>query len=320
MCIINHFFFFFKWNLQQLIQLDILYKKILRTFFAKDNSYGNRRDKYLLNHSIHIYSHLSQQTGNIHAKRSYQLLNIFLRITICTTNHSIVIKQYEIRLDQEIEKIHSLASFPLPLNSKGNELFQQRSPSRAHIPGTTATHPSRRRREERERGGLGRSMITPSYYLDAVELLCPMRLAERRDNAVLGFLPIRITAAIVPSSRGHRRRQKEAARGSSFPERAPLCPRDYELASISWMEHPSSSPPLPRIMGGWCTHYCDVVATIRFRNRVPYRDARERAFLVRRRRRQKFSSGYNTGLLFDESRWFIAWFAMCTFFFFPLSF
>lgn len=136
-----------------------------------------------------------------------------------------------------------------------------------------------------------------------------------RDNAVLGFLPIRITAAIVPSSRGHRRRQKEAARGSSFPERAPLCPRDYELASISWMEHPSSSPPLPRIMGGWCTHYCDVVATIRFRNRVPYRDARERAFLVRRRRRQKFSSGYNTGLLFDESRWFIAWFAMCTFFF-----
>lgn len=112
---------------------------------------GNRRDKYLLNHSIHIYSHLSQQTGNIHAKRSYQLLNIFLCITICTTNHSIVIKQYEIRLDQEIEKIHSLASFPLPLNSKGNELFQQRSPSRAHIPGTTATHPSRRRREERER-------------------------------------------------------------------------------------------------------------------------------------------------------------------------
>lgn len=166
-----------------MIQLDILYKKILRTFFAKDNSYGNRRDKYLLNHSIHIYSHLSQQTGNIHAKRSYQLLNIFLRITICTTNHSIVIKQYEIRLDQEIEKIHSLASFPLPLNSKGNELFQQRSPSRAHIPGTTATHPSRRRREERERGGLGRSMITPSYYLDAVELLCPMRLATTPSSA-----------------------------------------------------------------------------------------------------------------------------------------
>lgn len=46
-------------------------------------------------------------------------------------------------------------------------------------------------------GGVGWSMITPSYYLDAVELLCPMRLAERRDNAVLGFLPIRITAAIV---------------------------------------------------------------------------------------------------------------------------
>lgn len=49
------------------------------------------------------------------------------------------------------------------------------------------------------------------------------------------------------SSRGHRRRQKEAARGSSFPERAPLCPRDYELASISWMEHPPG--PSPCIMG-----------------------------------------------------------------------
>lgn len=75
------------------------------------------------------------------------------------------------------------------------------------------------------------------------------------------------------SSRGHRRRHKEAARGSSFPERAPLCPRDYELASISWMEHPPSPPspaPSPCIMGDDALITATVVATIRFRNRVPY--------------------------------------------------
>lgn len=86
------------------------------------------------------------------------------------------------------------------------------------------------------------------------------------------------------SSRGHRRRHKEAARGSSFPERAPLCPRDYELASISWMEHPPSPPspaPSPCIMGDDALITATVVATIRFRNRVPYiENARGRAFVV----------------------------------------
>lgn len=86
------------------------------------------------------------------------------------------------------------------------------------------------------------------------------------------------------SSRGHRRRHKETARGSSFPERAPLCPRDYELASISWMEHPPSPPspaPSPCIMGDDALITATVVATIRFRNRVPYiENARGRAFVV----------------------------------------
>lgn len=59
---------------------------------------------------------------------------------------------------------------------------------------TAATHPRSRGRE----GGLvGRWMITPSYYLDAVELLCGETRGETRQRDVLGFLPIRITAAIV---------------------------------------------------------------------------------------------------------------------------
>ena len=44
---------------------------------------------------------------------------------------------------------------------------------------------------------VGRWMITPSSYLDAVELLCGETRGETRQRDVLGFLPIRITAAIV---------------------------------------------------------------------------------------------------------------------------
>lgn len=119
------------------------------------------------------------------------------------------------------------------------------------------------------------------------------------------------------SSRGHRRRQKEAARGSSFPERAPLCPRDYELASISWMEHPPGpSPPLHN--GGWCTHYCDIVATIRFRNRVPYiENARGRAFVVR----EAGGRNFRLGIIQAPPLWRISgWFIACSLGTFFLSF
>lgn len=63
-----------------------------------------------------------------------------------------------------------------------------------------------------------------------------------------------------------------------------------------WSILPSSSPrPPPLHNGGWCTHYCDVVATIRFRNRVPYRECERKSICRKGGRRQKFSSGNNTG-------------------------
>lgn len=137
-----------------------------------------------------------------------------------------------------------------------------------------------------------------------------MRLAERRDNAVLGFLPIRITAAIVRPLRGHRRRQKEAARGSSFPERAPLCPRDYKLASISWMEHPSILLPSPPscIMGDDALITATSWQRSAFETVFRIENARGRAFVVREAGGRNFRLGIIRAPppLWRISGWFIA--------------
>lgn len=85
-----------------------------------------------------------------------------------------------------------------PLEPEGNELFREWLPSHVYIFPRYEQQPRILVPEdERRRGLVGRWMITPSYYLDAVELLCGETRGETRQRDVLGFLPIRITAAIV---------------------------------------------------------------------------------------------------------------------------
>ncbi|KAK1131570.1 hypothetical protein K0M31_017863 [Melipona bicolor] len=111
-----------------------------------------------------------------------------------------------------------------------------------------------------------RSMITPLKLLPrcwAFVAVLARRTKEREresNNAVIGFLPIRITGAIVSSSGGRHRRGVEAKkddgrklledrhfreRGAAEPEQS-LCPRDYELASVRGT---SILPVLGCIMG-----------------------------------------------------------------------
>lgn len=93
---------------------------------------------------------------------------------------------------------HRSISPSSPLEPEGNELFREWLPSHVYIFPRYEQQPRILVPEDkRGRGLVGRWMITPSYYLDAVELLCGETRGETRQRDVLGFLPIRITAAIV---------------------------------------------------------------------------------------------------------------------------
>lgn len=89
-------------------------------------------------------------------------------------------------------------------------------------------------------------------------------------------------------------------------------------ARIDFVDGASSRPLSPLHNGGWCTHYCDIVATIRFRNRVPYiENARGRAFVVR----EAGGRNFRLGIIQAPPLWRISgWFIACSLGTFFLSF